>query len=120
MSANHLRQGNGRHSGNDLSIYVEVFPRLTVPSFFVREKLPTVQASLLSVRLFGIVCVTDRPSKPSLQLGAVQDNLLRVYRLDCGEGHDEAPGILHCYHRTFLSPENSFRSLDMSDVTLVS
>jgi len=31
-----------------LSIYVEVFPRLTVPSFFAREKLPTVQGGSLA------------------------------------------------------------------------
>ena len=47
LSAHHLRQGNGRHSVNDLSIYVEVFLRLTVPSFFAREKLPAVQGDSL-------------------------------------------------------------------------
>src|SRR5262245_42132845 len=31
-----------------LSIYVDVFPRLTVPSFFAREKLPVVQGDLLA------------------------------------------------------------------------
>jgi hypothetical protein len=35
MSARHLRRGTGKHSVNDLSIDVEVFPRLPVRSCVV-------------------------------------------------------------------------------------
>src|SRR5262249_30387293 len=52
-----------------------------------------------SARLFGIVCVTDRPSKLPPQLGAVQDDLLRMYRLDCGEGYNKFASILHVNHK---------------------
>src|SRR5882724_10406529 len=52
-----------------------------------------------SVGLFGIVCVTDRLSKAPLQLAAVQDNLLRMYRLDCREWDNEFPRILHVDHK---------------------
>src|SRR4029453_15395474 len=45
------------------------------------------------------MCVTDRLSKAPLQLAAVEDNLLRMYRLDCREWDNEFPRILHVDHK---------------------
>ncbi len=52
-----------------------------------------------SVGLFGIVCMTDRLSKAAFQLATVQDNLLRMYCLDCREWDNEFPRILHVDHK---------------------
>src|SRR5262245_27794253 len=87
-------------------------PRLTAHRSSPGKKLRAVRdesLACLSVGLFGVVCVTDRPSKPPLQLGAVQDNLLRMYRLDCGERHDEFPCILNVDHK-FRSAVRRHRS----------
>src|SRR4029453_15681326 len=48
-----FRQGFYRYMLTILSIYVKVFPRLTVPSFFAREKLPTVQGGSLAGQASG-------------------------------------------------------------------
>jgi hypothetical protein len=50
-------------------------------------------------RLFGIVRVTNRLSKATLQLVAAQDDLPRMYSLYYRERHDEIPRILHIDHQ---------------------
>jgi hypothetical protein len=44
--------------------------------------------------LFTIVCVADRVTKAAVELGAVQDDLLRMHRIDGAQWDREVTGIL--------------------------
>jgi len=66
----------------------------TVSVVPARIPSPLYRNSTSGARLFTVVCVADRVTKPAIELGAVQDDLLRILRFDGAQWDREATGVL--------------------------